>query len=138
MSGHIFFKDRWYGFDDVLYTGARLLEIRSHEDHAIQTLNALPNAICTLELQMPCAEGEAFTLLEKIKANPVFPSSEAINTIDGVRVEYADGFGLARPSNTTPIVVMRFEADTQAAITRIQEEFRQAFLSIKPEAKLPY
>jgi phosphomannomutase/phosphoglucomutase len=138
MSGHIFFKDRWYGFDDGLYTGARLLEILSQEVDPNHTLNALPNAICTPELQMPCAEGEAFILLEKIQANPIFPSSESINTIDGVRVEYADGFGLARPSNTTPIVVMRFEADTQAAITRIQEEFRQAFLTIKPEAKLPY
>ena len=138
MSGHIFFKDRWYGFDDGLYTGARLLEILSQEVDPNRTLNALPNAICTPELQMPCAEGEAFILLEKIKANPIFPSSESINTIDGVRVEYPDGFGLARPSNTTPIVVMRFEADNQAAITRIQEEFRQAFLTIKPEAKLPY
>ena len=128
----------WYGFDDGLYTGARLLEILSQEVDPNHTLNALPNAICTPELQMPCAEGEAFILLEKIKANPIFPSSESINTIDGVRVEYADGFGLARPSNTTPIVVMRFEADNQAAITRIQEEFRQAFLTIKPEAKLPY
>lgn len=138
MSGHIFFKDRWYGFDDGLYTGARLLEILSQESDPNQTLNALPNAICTPELQMPCAEGEAFTLLEKIKANPVFPSSEQINTIDGVRVEYADGFGLARPSNTTPIVVMRFEADTPEAIARIQAEFRQAFLAVKPDAKLPY
>ena len=138
MSGHIFFKDRWYGFDDGLYTGARLLEILSSTQDPNATLNNLPNATCTPELQMPCAEGEAFTLLEKIKANAKFPSSESINTIDGVRVEYADGFGLARPSNTTPIVVMRFEADNQAAIERIQNEFKQAFLSIKPEAKLPF
>ncbi|MFM1805871.1 MAG: hypothetical protein RL212_130, partial [Pseudomonadota bacterium] len=138
MSGHIFFKDRWYGFDDGLYTGARLLEILSSARDPNATLNNLPNATCTPELQMPCAEGEAFTLLEKIKANAKFPSAESINTIDGVRVEYADGFGLARPSNTTPIVVMRFEADNQAAIERIQNEFKQAFLSIKPEAKLPF
>ena len=85
-----------------------------------------------------CAEGEAFTLLEKIKAEAKFPSAQSVNTIDGVRVEYADGFGLARPSNTTPIVVLRFEADSDEAIKRIQSEFKEAFLAIKPEAKLPF
>jgi phosphomannomutase/phosphoglucomutase len=148
MSGHIFFKDRWYGFDDGLYTGARLLEILSGEKDLNATLEGLPNAICTPELQMPCAEGEPFVLLDKIKAkvaasktsstNTLFPSSESINTIDGVRVEYADGFGLARPSNTTPIVVMRFEADSQAAIERIQAEFKQVFLDIKSDVKMPF
>jgi phosphomannomutase/phosphoglucomutase len=138
MSGHIFFKDRWYGFDDGLYTGARLLEILSSEKDPNATLNNLPNALCTPELQMPCAEGEAFALLDKIKASAKFPSAESVNTIDGVRVEYADGFGLARPSNTTPIVVMRFEADSEEAIQRIQNEFKQAFLAIKPEANLPF
>jgi phosphomannomutase/phosphoglucomutase len=138
MSGHIFFKDRWFGFDDGLYTGARLLEILSKVDDPSSVLNALPNAICTPELQLPCAEGESFVLLEKIKANPKFPSSQSINTIDGVRVEYADGFGLARPSNTTPIVVLRFEADSEAAIQRIQEEFKVALLAVKPDAKLPF
>lgn len=138
MSGHIFFKDRWFGFDDGLYTGARLLEILSKVSNPSQVLNALPNAICTPELQLPCAEGEAFKLLEKIKANPHFPSSESINIIDGVRVEYADGFGLARPSNTTPIVVLRFEADSEEAIQRIQGEFKSALLAVKPDAKLPF
>lgn len=144
MSGHIFFKDRWYGFDDGLYTGARLLEILSAEQDPNATLNQLPNAICTPELQMPCAEGEAFSLLDKIKAEvakgtqATFETAESVNTIDGVRVEYADGFGLARPSNTTPIVVMRFEADTQAAIERIQAEFKKVFLSVKPDAKMPF
>ena len=138
MSGHIFFKDRWFGFDDGLYTGARLLEILSHFDNPSTVLNALPNAICTPELQLPCAEGESFVLLEKIKANPKFPSSQSINTIDGVRVEYADGFGLARPSNTTPIVVLRFEADSEEAIQRIQQEFKAALLAVKPDARLPF
>jgi len=138
MSGHIFFKDRWFGFDDGLYTGARLLEILSKEADPSKTLNALPNAICTPELQLSCAEGEPFTVLESIKANAKFPTSEAINTIDGVRVEYADGFGLARPSNTTPVVVMRFEADNEAAIKRIQGEFRAAILAAKPDAKLSF
>ena len=144
MSGHIFFKDRWYGFDDGLYTGARLLEILSAEQDPNATLNQLPNAICTPELQMACAEGEAFTLLDKIKAEvakgtqATFETAESVNTIDGVRVEYADGFGLARPSNTTPIVVMRFEADNQAAIERIQAEFKKVFLAVKPDAKMPF
>ena len=138
MSGHIFFKDRWFGFDDGLYTGARLLEILSKEKDPNQTLNNLPNAICTPELQLECAEGEPFTILEKIKANAKFPTSQSINTIDGVRVEYADGFGLARPSNTTPIVVMRFEADSETAIQRIQAEFKVALLAAKPDAKLPF
>ncbi len=144
MSGHIFFKDRWYGFDDGLYTGARLLEILSAEQDPNATLNQLPNAICTPELQMACAEGEAFTLLDKIKSEvakgtqATFETAESVNTIDGVRVEYADGFGLARPSNTTPIVVMRFEADTQAAIERIQAEFKKVFLAVKPDAKMPF
>ena len=138
MSGHIFFKDRWFGFDDGLYTGTRLLEILSKETDPNAILNNLPNAICTPELQLACAEGEPFSLLETIKANAKFPTSESINTIDGVRVEYADGFGLARPSNTTPVVVMRFEADTEEAIARIQEEFRVALIQAKPDAKLPF
>jgi len=138
MSGHIFFKDRWFGFDDGLYTGARLLEILSKEKDPNQTLNNLPNAICTPELQLECAEGEPFTILETIKANAKFPTSQSINTIDGVRVEYSDGFGLARPSNTTPIVVMRFEADSEEAIQRIQAEFKLALLAAKPDAVLPF
>ena len=138
MSGHIFFKDRWYGFDDGLYTGARLLEILSQVADPNRTLNELPNAICTPELQLKCAEGEPFTLLETIKANAHFPTSQSINTIDGVRVEYADGFGLARPSNTTPVVVMRFEADSEEAILRIQNEFKAVIQAAKPSAELPF
>ena len=138
MSGHIFFKYRWYGFDDGLYTAARLLEILSKEVDPNQTLNSLPNAICTPELQMACVEGEPFAILEKMKANANFIGAESVNTIDGIRVEYADGFGLARPSNTTPVVVMRFEADTQEAIERIQMAFKSAILEVKPEAKLPF
>lgn len=138
MSGHIFFKDRWYGFDDGLYTAARLLEILSKENNPNQTLLDLPNAICTPELQMACDEGEPFRILEEIKANAKFEDSVSVNTIDGIRVEYSDGFGLARPSNTTPVVVMRFEADNQNAIERIQEAFKKALLAAKPDAKLPF
>ena len=138
MSGHIFFKDRWYGFDDGLYTAARLLEILSHEKDPNQTLLDLPNAICTPELQMACVEGEPFRILEDIKSNAKFDYAVSVNTIDGVRVEYADGFGLARPSNTTPVVVMRFEADNQTALERIQEDFKKALMAAKPDAKLPF
>ena len=115
-----------------------MLEILSKEHNPSDTLNNLPNAICTPELQLACAEGEPFTILESIKANAKFPTSESINTIDGVRVEYADGFGLARPSNTTPVVVMRFEADSEEAIKRIQAEFKLALLAAKPNANLTF
>ncbi|WP_454764674.1 phosphomannomutase/phosphoglucomutase [Cupriavidus campinensis] len=138
MSGHVFFKDRWYGFDDGLYTGARLLEILSRHADASAVLNALPNSNCTPELQLKCAEGEAFTLLDKIRANAKFDGAKEVITIDGVRVEYPDGFGLARPSNTTPVVVMRFEADNDAALARIQAEFKRVILAEKPDAKLPF
>ncbi|CAM3339225.1 phosphomannomutase/phosphoglucomutase [Cupriavidus taiwanensis] len=138
MSGHVFFKDRWYGFDDGLYTGARLLEILSRHADPSAVLNALPNANNTPELQLKCAEGEPFTLLDKIKANASFDGAREVITIDGVRVEYADGFGLARPSNTTPVVVMRFEADNDAALARIQAEFKRVILAEKPDAQLPF
>ncbi|MBY4898133.1 phosphomannomutase/phosphoglucomutase [Cupriavidus sp. AU9028] len=138
MSGHVFFKDRWYGFDDGLYTGARLLEILSRHDDPSAVLNALPNANNTPELQLKCAEGEPFELLDRIRANAKFEGAREVITIDGVRVEYADGFGLARPSNTTPVVVMRFEADNDAALARIQAEFKRVILAEKPDAKLPF
>ncbi len=138
MSGHIFFKERWYGFDDGLYTGARLLEIVSKVADTAALLNALPDSNCTPELQLKCAEGEPFTLLDHIKANATFPGAREVNKIDGARVEYEDGFGLARPSNTTPVVVMRFEADNDAALARIQAAFREVILAAKPDAQLPF
>ncbi|AOY98908.1 phosphomannomutase/phosphoglucomutase [Cupriavidus sp. USMAHM13] len=138
MSGHVFFKDRWYGFDDGLYTGARLLEILSRHADPSAVLNALPNSNSTPELQLKCAEGEPFALLDKIRANATFEGAREVNKIDGVRVEYADGFGLARPSNTTPVVVMRFEADNDAALARIQAQFKRAILAEKPDAQLPF
>jgi phosphomannomutase/phosphoglucomutase len=138
MSGHVFFKERWYGFDDGLYAGARLLEILSRFSDVSAVLNALPNATSTPELQLATAEGENFSLLETLKAKADFPGAESINTIDGIRVEYPDGFGLARPSNTTPVIVMRFEADNQVALERIQNAFKKALLAIKPDAALPF
>ena len=138
MSGHTFFQERWYGFDDGLYTGARLLEILSRSADVNAPLKALPNSPSTPELNIKMAEGEPFTLIDKLKAEGKFPGAEEIITIDGVRVEYADGFGLARPSNTTPVVVLRFEADNVAALERIQAGFRQALSAVWPGIQLPF
>ncbi|MBN9695061.1 MAG: phosphomannomutase/phosphoglucomutase [Zoogloea sp.] len=138
MSGHVFFKERWYGFDDGLYTGARLLEIVSRQADANPVLKGLPNATSTPELNIKMNEGEPFALVDKLKAEATFEGAESLLTIDGVRVEYADGFGLARPSNTTPVVVLRFEADNEAAIARIQADFRRAIEGVWPGVKLPF
>ena len=138
MSGHTFFKERWYGFDDGLYTGARLLEILSRSADVSAPLKALPDSPSTPELNIKMAEGEPFALIDKLKAEGRFDGAEEIITIDGVRVEYKDGFGLARPSNTTPVVVLRFEADNAEALARIQDGFRQALTKVWPGIQLPF
>ncbi len=134
MSGHIFFKERWYGFDDGLYAGARLLEIISRWPDANWPLKNLPNALSTPELNIKMKEGEPHALVARLIENcrTLFPKAMEHHCIDGVRAEYADGFGLVRASNTTPVVVLRFEADTKAALKRIQNEFRQALQSAWP------
>lgn len=138
MSGHVFFKERWYGFDDGLYTGARLLEILSTRPDANAALTELPDALSTPELNLKMAEGEPFELVRRLKDQASFDGADEVITIDGVRVEYPDGFGLARPSNTTPVVVLRFEADSQAAIERIQGAFRSAINAVWPGLTLPF
>ncbi len=138
MSGHTFFRERWYGFDDGLYAGARLLEILSRTDDASAVLDALPDAVSTPELQVACAEGEHHALIAKLGATAQFPGAMDIVRIDGLRVEYADGFGLARASNTTPTIVLRFEADDGAALARIQGEFRRVLVAAKPGIALPF
>jgi len=138
MSGHVFFKDRWYGFDDGLYAGVRLLELLSRESDPSAVLNALPQSSSTPELQLQLEEGENFTLIEKLQDEAKFPGSDHIIKIDGLRVEYPDGFGLARSSNTTPVVVMRFEAESEQALARIQSEFKRVILAAKPDAVLPF
>ncbi len=138
MSGHTFFKERWYGFDDALYAGARLLEVLSKESNANQALKSLPNAPSTPELHWALEEGEPHALVARLQAAKPFPGAERVLTLDGVRVEYADGFGLARASNTTPVIVLRFEADTAAALERIKQAFRSALQPLKPNAPLPY
>lgn len=138
MSGHTFFKERWYGFDDGLYTGARLLEILARSDNPSTVLEALPKDISTPELKLEMQEGQPHALIERLQAEGKFPTAESLNTIDGVRAEYADGFGLARASNTTPVVVLRFEADSQQALDRIQQEFRNALTPLAGDAQLPF
>ena len=138
MSGHTFFGERWYGFDDGLYAGARLLEILSRHANPSAVLDALPDALSTPELQGPCAEGEQHAMVRDLQQRASFPGATEVIRLDGVRVEYADGFGLARASNTTPVVVLRFEADDDVALARIQGEFRRALGEIRPAAKLPF
>ncbi|NYE61815.1 phosphomannomutase/phosphoglucomutase [Duganella sp. 1224] len=138
MSGHIFFKDRWYGFDDGLYAGARMLEILTKEQDPSALLNSLPQSDSTPELHLHLKEGENFAVMDKLRADAKFPGNKQIITIDGLRVEYEDGFGLARSSNTTPVIVMRFEAETPAALERIQGQFRDVILAAKPDAELPF
>lgn len=138
MSGHIFFHDRWPGFDDGVYASTRLLEILTRSADANVLLKALPNAVSTPELQIPTEEGENVKLVERLKENAKFEDAQDIITIDGIRVEWKDGFALARPSNTTPVVVLRFEADTPEALARIQNRFKEEILKVAPEAKLPF
>jgi len=138
MSGHIFFKERWYGFDDGLYAGARLLELLSKEANMAATLNALPDSLNTPELQIRLVEGENHTLIAQLQREARFPNADRVITIDGLRVEYSDGFGLIRASNTTPVAVLRFEAKDRAALERIQQDFRECILQVKPDAALPF
>jgi phosphomannomutase/phosphoglucomutase len=138
MSGHTFFKERWYGFDDALYVGARLLEIVSRSANPSAILDALPDSVTTPELQLALNEGEHFALIAQLQRDAKFPNAERVIDLDGLRVEYKDGFGLARASNTTPVVVLRFEGETQEALLRIQGDFRAALLAAKPDAALPF
>jgi len=138
MSGHVFFKERWFGFDDGLYAGARLLEFLSRQADIDATLHGLPDSVNTPELQIKLKEGENYAVIDTLKQNAEFPGAQEIITLDGLRVEYADGFGLARPSNTTPVIVLRFEADSAAALQRIQDDFRKVILAAAPGAVLPF
>ena len=139
MSGHIFFKERWFGFDDGLYAGARLLEILAQDTRASSEIFAtLPNTVNTPELQLKFAhEGEHFALMNELAARAHFPDA-AVTTIDGLRVDFADGWGLVRASNTTPCLVMRFEADSDAALARIQDTFRSLLNATRPGLSLPF
>lgn len=138
MSGHIFFKERWYGFDDATYTASRLLEILAKDVRpADDIFNALPDSINTPELNMDTAEGENHPLVDKLIQTADFPNAK-ITTIDGLRVDFEDGFGLVRASNTTPCLVFRFEATNENGLRRIQDDFRKLLKTQIPDAELPF
>ena len=134
MSGHIFFKERWFGFDDGTYAGARLLEIVSQSADANAVLDALPTSYSTPELNVACAEGEPHDLVEKLVALAQFDAPAKVSTIDGVRVDWPDGFGLIRASNTTPVLVLRFEGQTPDALHRIEAAMLALLKQVKPDA----
>ena len=138
MSGHIFFKERWYGFDDGTYAGCRLLEILSRHADPSAVLNALPTSFSTPELNVSCAEGEPHRLTAELQALAAGTFSEPakVNTIDGLRVDWPDGFGLIRASNTTPVLVLRFEGHTEEALARIEAAMLALLHRVKPDAKL--
>ena len=134
MSGHIFFKERWFGFDDGSYAGARLLEILSRSPDANAVLNALPTSHSTPELNVACAEGEPHAVVDQLVALARFEAPATISTIDGVRVDWPDGFGLIRASNTTPVLVLRFEGHTPEALHRIELAMLALLRQVKPDA----
>ena len=138
MSGHMFFGERWYGFDDAQYAGARLLEIVSRDENPSAVLEALPDSMSTPELNWKLAEGEPHRLIAELQRSAQFPGAAEIIRLDGMRVEYKDGFGLARASNTTPVIVLRFEGDNAGALERIQGDFRRVLQPAKPDAPLPF
>lgn len=138
MSGHFFFHDRWYGFDDALYTGARLLELLSQtSESSSQVFAKLPNTVNTPELQIHIEDSEKFHLIEQLKALNPFPQAKAV-TIDGLRVEFNDGWGLVRASNTSPCLVLRFEAKTKERLDSIKEAFKHALWQIKPQLQIDF
>ena len=134
MSGHIFFKERWFGFDDGTYAGARLLELLSRHQDPAAILDALPTSFSTPELNVKCAEGEPHRLVEQLIGRAKFDPPAEITTIDGVRVDWPDGFGLVRASNTTPVLVLRFEGHTEDALHRIEKAMLELLRSVKPDA----
>jgi phosphomannomutase len=144
MSGHIFIKDRWFGFDDAAYAAARLLEIVSIQANASAVLEALPDSFSTPEIQIPCHDtAESFKLVSTLQVQienapsltERFGPPAVITTIDGIRVDWPDGFGLIRASNTTPTIVTRFEGHTPEALTRIRHHMMELLYALKPEAR---
>ena len=138
MSGHFFFKERWYGFDDGIYAAARLLEILSVQpDTPSATLAALPDGLSTPEIKVDAPDGDPHSFVERFRTAARFEGAR-LSTIDGLRVDFPDGWGLVRASNTTPVLVMRFDADSAVALKRIQDAFREQLLAIKPDLVLPF
>jgi len=139
MSGHLFFKDRWYGFDDALYAGARLLEILACEKEDSDTLfDSIPNSVITPELRVAVSEQEKFQLMQTLMDHADFSEAKEVNRIDGLRVSFENGWGLIRPSNTTPYLIMRFEAESEVILKNIQQSFRDWMLSVRSDLVLPF
>ncbi len=138
MSGHIFFKERWFGFDDGLYSAARMLEIISqHDETSSAIFEALPDSFNTPELQINFEEGEHYKFMNKFIEQANFDDAETV-TIDGIRVNYPEGWGLVRPSNTTPCLVLRFEANDETTLNKIQQTFREQLLAVDSNLTLPF
>jgi phosphomannomutase len=138
MSGHFFFKERWYGFDCGIYSACRLLEILALDERdPAEVLGSLPNSFSTPELKLQMSEGENHAFIAQMQEKARF-SDARVTTIDGVRADFADGWGLVRASNTTPILVLRFEADTEEGLQRIKDIFRQQMLAIKSDLRMPF
>jgi phosphomannomutase/phosphoglucomutase len=138
MSGHVFFKERWYGFDDAIYAAARLLELLSRDPRSpAEIFAALPDTVNTPELHLQMIEGENHAFIKELVAHAEFNDAK-VTTIDGLRVDFDDGFGLVRASNTQPVLVFRFEATNQAALQRIQDRFRALILGQRADLKLPF
>jgi phosphomannomutase/phosphoglucomutase len=138
MSGHFFFSERWYGFDDGIYAAARLLEIlAARPETPSEQLKALPNGVSTPEIKVDAPDGDPHAFVERFRKSAKFEGARS-STIDGLRVDWNDGWGLVRASNTTPVLVMRFDADSSDALARIQAAFREQLLAIKPDLALPF
>ncbi len=138
MSGHIFFKERWYGFDDALYSAARLLEILSRDDRPVSEIfGEIPNSVNTPELGIKFAEGEHHKFMQAFVESARFDGAK-LTTIDGIRADFDNGWGLVRASNTTPSLVIRFEADSQSDLEKIQSSFRTAMLDVDSNIELPF
>ncbi|RNF83935.1 phosphomannomutase/phosphoglucomutase [Lysobacter psychrotolerans] len=138
MSGHFFFKERWYGFDDGIYAAARLLEILAARPQSpSETLNALPDGVATAEIKVAAPGDDPHAFVDRFVAAASFPGAR-LSTIDGLRVDFPDGWGLVRASNTTPVLVLRFDGDSREALLRIQDEFRGQLLAIEPGLSLPF
>ncbi|MBP6439704.1 MAG: phosphomannomutase/phosphoglucomutase, partial [Thermomonas sp.] len=138
MSGHFFFAERWYGFDDGIYAAARLLEILdATESPPEEVFDSLPDGVSTPEIKVELFDGDPHAFVEQFRAAATFNGGR-MSTIDGVRVDWPDGWGLVRASNTTPVLVMRFDADSSGAIARIQKTFREQLLALKSDLVLPF
>jgi phosphomannomutase/phosphoglucomutase len=138
MSGHVFFNDHWYGFDDGLYTAVRLLHILDKDErNATEIFADLPDTINTPELGLKMAEGEHYKLVDELIENANFEDAH-INRIDGLRADFDYGFGLLRASNTTPTIVLRFEGNDESALEKVKQQFRKLFNDTRPGLDLPF